>query len=769
MELYPRPTRICGGNYDVFYGMDSYDFKFYKPKNNLPLLENFLGLRGGAGPSKIPGSINGDDDLQPDGGAFNDVGDAVMDDVGLSEFSDGDSEETVSILVPYLGDADGFLSSSRDPSWINGFGGGLRGGASSPRSNEEGMEEQRRSPSQPPDINNRSGTSTDNAAPAPPPSFPQIPSMDSILASLQEDSRQPRSERRPQRVLGTNKSNFDPNQHRDYMVQTAKALEQDNLRVSAYLKAQSTHEPHAAKPEPPKYGKSVEDQLVTGPTTPGVFANGISLAEIRQLQARNGELERLVLGRTTYCGMCDKSISFTTKGQRDAHFAGHLDGLHSCGFCGISFNSATQPERKSHLASHADTRYTKQATDTSRDPTTNAGPPGPTPINSGPRQAAQATGVDGDTILYCQNCGVNLADFTTPAQLIEHTCACPRRNLPPSEPAHCKFCGIEIITLGSADDVTNHRNLCKGSVVGRDRHQELWAAAATSTNDDRELTYWKLCALTGVPDLHYKPRIPAPSLYECRYSGCNANLLQEAKDGTLDCHHKRHVSNGDRLRNICQVNRCWDDLSGHENDGEERIQRHLTRHRTIECAFPGCDFSFTDEDVSPSTREIELEARKKWINHAYSHIDDDVDEGGEDGNYFGDSDPPSDCDDYDERHGTTSHTHQGGGGNAGIGTRGTGAGIHGTQGNNSAAPPDPKAPGPTPAGPQTPGAKTGPKFGGVPKCYMSIPDQWVKAIRKLPDMIYTGSKKKQKLAFICPVCYLSIQGSQLSVRHYPFI
>ena len=484
-------------------------------------------------------------------------------------------------------------------------------------------------------------------------------------------------------------------------VETAKALEQDDLRVGAYHKAQSVHKPHVANPEPPRYGKSVENQLATGPITPGVFANSSTVSEVRQLQARNGELERLLLGRATYCGMCDKSIPFTTKEQRDSHFAGHLDGLHSCGFCGISFNSATQAERKSHLASHADTRYTKKAANTSQEPAIVSGPSTLTHVNSSPRQVVQTNIVDGN-VLYCQNCCVNLADFTTPAQLIEHTRACPRRNLPPSELAFCKFCGIEINTLSTADDVTNHRNLCRGSAAGQDRQRELWAAAASSANDERESAYWKLCALSGVPELYYKPRLPAPRSYECRYSGCRANLLQEAKDGTLDAHHKTHISNGDRLKNICQADGCWEDLSQLESRGKERLQRHLTRHLTLECAFPGCKFTLRDKDVSPSTHEIEVEAKKKWIDHAHTHLHDDEDEWAQEGGHvIPDSDPPSDDDGRGGRRRPTGHNHQGRGGNAGNGPRGTGEGTNGTQGNNPTIPLAPKGPAPKGPAPST--------------------------------------------------------------------
>ncbi|KAL5353137.1 hypothetical protein ACLOAV_001168, partial [Pseudogymnoascus australis] len=712
-ELYPRPNMICGGNYDALYGRDSYEFAFQKPGNGSPsTFENVLTLRGGAGPSQIPEDTDDDDDAMED---------VTMGDEGLSEGSDGNGGETVSSLVPYSGDVNGLPSSPQHTSWIDGFGGGLRGGASSPRSNERGAEEQARAFPKPsnanngPGGNNGPGASTDN----------------------------PR-------------------------VGTSKNLEQDDLRVAAYHKAQSVHEPHAAKPEPPRYGKSVENQLVTGPTMPGVFTNSSTLSEIRQLQARNGELERLLLGRGTYCGMCDKNISFTTNEQQDAHFAGHVDGLHSCGFCGISFNAFTQSERKAHLASHADTRFTKQASNTSRQPANTAGPSRLTPINSSPRQVTQTTVVEGDTILYCQNCSVDLAHFTTPAQLIQHARSCSGRSRPPSEPAYCKFCGIEIVRLGSADDITNHRNLCKSSAAGQDRQRELWAVAGMNTSDDRELTYWKLCALTGVPDLHYKPRNPAPRSYECRYSGCDADLLQVAKDGTLEAHHKKHTSNGDRLKNICQANGCGEDLAECEKRGKERLQRHLTRHIKNECTFPGCDTIFQDEDISPSTREVELEAKKKWIDHAHSHLGVDEDELIHD---FPDSDPPSGDDDNDDhgggRNGTGGHTHRGNGGNTG---------------NNPAAPPAPKGPapkgpapkgpvpkgpapqgpapqGPTPQGPTPQGsAPKGPAPKGpapkapaeAPVYFMSLPKEWIEAIKRLPERFYVGSRQKQKMAFICP-------------------
>lgn len=738
---------VCGGNYDALYGRDSYEFAFRKTENDPPsTFENVLTLRGGAGPSQIPDDTDDDDDAMED---------VTMGDVGLSDGSDGDGGETVSSLVPYSGDVNGLPSSPQHTSWIDGFGGGLRGGASSPRSNERGGEEQTRTPPQPlnanngPGTNNGSGTNTDNAAESAPVSLPPLQSMESILASLQQDPRQPSNTYRRRTAPATNKNKFDPSQYREYMAATAKNLEQDDLRVAAYHKTQSVHEPHAVKPEPPRYGKSVENQLVTGPTMPGVFANSSTLAEIRQLQARNGELERLLLGRGTYCGMCDKNISFTTNEQQDAHFAGHLDGLHSCGFCGISFNAFTQSERKSHLASHADTRFTKQASNTSQQPSNTVGPSRLTPINSSPRQVTQTTVVEGDTILYCQNCSVDLAHFTTPAQLIQHARSCSGRSRPPSEPAYCKFCGIEVVRLGSADDITNHRNLCKGSATGQDRQRELWAVAGMSTNDDRELTYWTLCALTGVPDLHYKPRNPVPRSYECRYSGCDADLLQVAKDGTLVAHHKKHTSNGDRLKNICQADGCGEDLAECEKRGKERLQRHLTRHLKNECTFPGCDTIFQDEDISPSTREIELEAKKKWIDHAHSHLGVDEDELIQD---FPDSDPPSDDDDNADhgggRNGTGGHTHRGNGGNTG---------------NDPAIPPAPKgyAPkGPAPKGPAPKAPAEASKY------YMSLPQEWIEAIKRLPERFYVGSRRKQKMAFICPVCYLSIQGLQLAVRPY---
>ena len=754
--------------------MDSYDFGFDESENDLPSsFEEFLALRGGAGPSQIPVDTNDDDDAQPNDGHFSDMEDVIMDDVGLSERSDGDYEEA----VPYSGSVNGSPSSPQHPSWINGFGGGLRGGASSPRNNEEGGEEQSRTSPQLPNVNNGPGANTNNANQPPSISRPPLTSMESVLATLQQTPRQPPSVRRRRTAPVTN-SKFDPSQYREYMVETAKNLEQDDLRVAAYHKSQSIHEPHPAKPEPPRYGKSVENQLVTGPTTPGVFANTHSLSEIRRLQARNGELERLVLGRATYCGMCDKSIPFTTTEQRDSHFAGHVDGLHSCGFCGISFNAVTQAERQAHLASHADIRYRKKAADTSQQPATTAEPSRQTPVNSSPRQVAQATAVEGDVILYCQNCSVDLANYTTPAQLIEHTRACFRRNRPPSEPVYCKFCGIEISRLGSADDITNHRNLCKGSAARQDRDRELWAAAATSTNEDPELAYWKLCALSGVPDLHYEPRSPAPRPYECRYPGCDANLLQVAKNGTLEAHYKSHISNDDRLKNICQADQCGRDLSKYEKHGKERLQRHLTKHITRKCTYPGCDITFKDEDISPSTHEIELEAKQRWIHHAQTHIVRGEQEF-EDGMGISDSDPPSDNDDRGGRHGTAGNTHQGRGGNTNIGPRGTGAGARQTEGNNPPViPPARKVPapkGPAPKGPAPKGPAPGTNIlitsRGVPidfsKTYfISLPREWVAAIKQLPAMVYSGSKKKQKPTFIYPICYLSIQGHQLPVRPY---
>lgn len=756
--------------------MDRYDFGLDEPENDLPSFEEFLALRGGAGPSQIPGDINNDsDDAPPNDGHFSDMEDVIMNDVGPSERFDEDSEEAVPGLAPCPGDAGGLASDPQHPSWIDGFGGGLRGGASPPRNNsdEEGGEEQSETPQLPPNVNGPDANAN-NATPPPPASLPPLASMESVLATLQQNSRHPSSVRRRRVTPSTNKENFDPSQYREYMIETAKNLEQDDLRVAAYHKAQSVHEPHAAKPEPPRYGKSVENQLVTGPTMPSVFANSSSLSEIRQILARNGELERLVLGRTTYCGMCDKSIPFTTKEQQDAHFAGHIDGLHSCGFCGISFNTATQAERKSHLASHADVRYTKQAADTSQQPDTTAVSPRPTPVNSGSRKLTQTPVVEGDIILYCQNCSVDLARFTTSAQLIEHTRACPRRNLPPSEPAYCKFCGIEITTLGNADDITNHRNLCKGSAAGRDRQRELWAIAATSTNDDRGLTYWKLSALSGVPDLHYKPRYPAPKPYECRYSGCPANLLQEAKDGTLDAHHKRHISNGDRLKNICQADGCGEDLSVYETQGKERLQRHLTRHLIKECTFPGCKFTFRNEDISPSTHEIEVEAKRRWIHHAQTHLNEDEDDS-DDGHGVPDSDPPSDNDNHGGRRGTAGHTQQGTSANTNVGPRSTGTITRQTQGNNPAAIPQvPRAPAPRRPAPSTniPTMSRGVqslkgRFGPGPPLYFAfIPKEWSEAISLLTKKAYKGSSKKQNWAFICPVCYLGIRGHALPVRFY---
>ncbi|OBT87620.1 hypothetical protein VE02_02733 [Pseudogymnoascus sp. 03VT05] len=737
--LHPQPTRICGGNYRTSHGIDRYGFGFDEPENDLPSFEEFLGLRGGAGPSQIPGVVDDDDDAEPN----DDMEDVIMNDVSMSERSDG-----------YYG----LLSSPQHPSWIDGFDGGLRGGASPPRGNEEGDGGQSSTSPPPPNANNGPSTSTNNAATSSPVSLPPLPSMEAVLATLQETPRQSPSVRRRRTAPSKSKSSFDPNQFRDYMVETEKNLEQDDLRVGAYHEAQSVHEPHAEKPEPPRYGKSVEDQLVMGPTTPGVFANGISLADVRKLQSRNGELERLVLGRGTYCGMCDKTISFTTKEQRDSHFAGHIDGLHSCGFCGISFNSATQAERKSHLAGHADVRYTKQAAETPQKPATTAGLLTATPPpSSSPRQVAQGTIVKGDTILYCQNCSVDLANFTTPAQLIQHTRACSGRNRAPSEPAYCKFCAIEIARLGSADDITNHRNLCKGSAAGRDRQRDLWAAAGSS--DDRELTYWKLCALSGIPDLHYKPRNPTPKPYECRYSDCDANLLEAAKDGTLDAHHKEHISNGDRLKYFCQANVCGNDLSVHEKRGEERLQRHLTRHLKAECTYPGCNFIFSDEDISPSTHEIELEVKKRWIDHAHSHIGDDEDELGQGGGNV-DSDPPSDDDGDGGHHGTTGHSHQGNGGNTDGGQEPS---TRQTEGNNPARTPAPKAPAPKAPASKAPVPGTTARIsrGGlpprkrpaantIPEYYISLPKEWYTAVKMLPERLYGGSKKPQKSAFICP-------------------
>ncbi|KFY15153.1 hypothetical protein V492_02195 [Pseudogymnoascus sp. VKM F-4246] len=801
-ELYPQPTRICGGNYNPFRGIDSYNFGFDEPEQDRLQFKELLALRGGAGPSQIPGDNNDDDDPQPDGEHFGGMEDVIMADVGPSEDSNGDCEKDVQSLVPYSGGIAVLPSSLQHSSWIDGFGGGLRGGASLPKSNEEGVEDQNKTSPPEPSTNNGSGGDKENIAPPPPASLPPLPTMESVLATLQKNARQPPNVRQSRAVPSANNGRFDRSQYREYMVETEKALQQDDLRVAAYHKSQSVHEPHAAKPEPPRYGKSVENQLVAGPTTPGIFANTATLAEIQRLKARNGELERLILGRATYCGMCDKSISFTTAEQRDSHFAGHLDGLHSCGFCGISFNSATQAERKAHLASHADVRYTKQAAKTPQQIVAAAQPSRPNPINPIPSQAVQTTGLGNDTILFCQNCSVDLASFTTPAQLIEHARACPRRNIPPSEPAYCKFCGIEIAILGSADDVTNHRNLCKGPAGGQDRQRHLWAAAASSPNGDRELTYWKLCALSGVPDLHYRPRYPDPKPYECRYSGCKADLLQEAKNGTLDAHHKKHTSQGDRLMNICHAEHCNDDLSMYEKQGKERLQRHLTRHLRRECAFPGCTFTFRDEDISPSTHEIELEAKKKWMNHADRHLDDGDDEWSQAVGHISDSDPPSDDDGHIGR-------QQGGGGNTNAGTRGAGGDTRETQGNIPTVSPASKGPtpkdtapvGPTPKGPAPEGptpkgtAPEGPTLKGpaqngpVPKgpppkgpppkgpppkgprrpkgpvqreeLFMSLPKEWTEAIRKLPQMIYRGSRKKQMSAFICPECYLSIQGAQL--------
>ncbi|OBT61309.1 hypothetical protein VE03_09596 [Pseudogymnoascus sp. 23342-1-I1] len=753
-ELYPQPKRMCGGNKGALYNRDSYEFAFETPENNVPpcSFEEFLALRGGAGPSQIPEDTN-DDDAQPNDNHFSDMEDVIMSDIALPEGPDGDCEEAVAGPVPYSGDVNGLPSSPQHTAWIDGFGGGLRGGASSPRTNERGGEGQTGTSSSPPNVNNGPGTNTNNAAPSPSVPLPPFPSMEAVLANLQQNPRRPSNVRRRLPAHTANKNKFDPSQHREYMLETAKNLEQDDLRVAAYHKEQSVHEPHAARPEPPRYGKSVENQLVTGPTTPGVFANSSTLSEIRQLQARNAELERLFLGRALYCGLCDKSISFTTNEQREAHFAGHVDGLHSCGFCGLRFNAADRAWRKSHLASHADVRYTKKAPNTPQQPVHNAGSRMPTPVNSSPKQVAQTTGVDGDTILYCQNCSVDLAHFTTPAQLIQHARSCSGRSRPPSEPAYCKFCGIEIIRLGSADDITNHRNLCKGSAAGQGRQRELWAAAGTSAKDDRELTYWKLCALTGVPDLHYKPRTPAPKSYECRYSGCDANLLQVAKDGTLDAHHKGHISNGDRLRNICQADGCGEDLAKCEKQGKERLQRHLTRHLKNECTFPGCTEIFRDEDVSPSTHDIEVEAKKKWIDHAHSHLGLDEDESVQD---FPDSDPESDDDDNDGHggglNGPAANAHQGNGGNTNVGPRSTEPATGQTQGNNPTAPPAPKDPGPATNTATTP--RKVPQKPSVPAkaptYFTSLPKQWTDAIRKLPERIYLGSGKKQKAAFICP-------------------
>ncbi|KFX99017.1 hypothetical protein O988_04084, partial [Pseudogymnoascus sp. VKM F-3808] len=764
------------------YGMDDdfdfgFDFNLESPKNDLPSFQEFLALRGGAGPSHVPDDTDDTDDAQLNDGHFNEIGDVIMDDVGLFERSDEDCEETaIPGLTQDVGDLGGSVSHPQRSSWIDGFDGGLRGGASSPKSNDQVSQEQRPTPSLPPSTNNGPSANTNNAAPADSLTLPL--SMEATLANLQKSVRPPR---RPRAVPPANNITFDPREHREYMVETAKSLEQDDLRVAAYHKAQSVHEPHAAKPEPPRYGKSVERQLVTGPTMPGVFVNNCTLSEIRQLQARNGELERLVLGRATYCGMCDKSISFTTKEQQDAHFAGHLDGLHSCGFCGISFNTASQAQRKAHLASHADTRYTKQATNTPQQATTTARPAAesaalslvPTAVSSIPRQAAQPAVPEGDIVLYCQNCSVDLGRFTTPAQLIEHTRACPRRNRPPSEPVYCKFCGLEIATLGSADDVTNHRNLCKGSTTGRGRQPELWVLASTSTKDDPEMTYWKLCALTGVPDLHYKPHNPNPRSYECRYSDCSVNLFQEAKDGTLAAHHKRHILNGDRLKNICQADLCDRDLSRFEKEGKERLQRHLTRHLKIECAFPGCVHTFPDEDVVPSAKEIEVEAKKRWIDHAHKHLDDDEGEW-EGGHGFSDSDPPSDNDGRGGRRGTAGRNQQGKDANSNVGPGGTGGNTRPTQGNNPIAiplvrrAPVPSTPPPRAEvkRPKIPATGDRPKKptikSGGPYFFESLPTEWLKAVRKLPKRIVQGSKTKQCMAFICPVCYLSITSYQLS-------
>ncbi|OBT54565.1 hypothetical protein VE04_05409 [Pseudogymnoascus sp. 24MN13] len=727
-ELYPQPTRRCGGNRNAFRGVDSYDFGFDKPEPDLPSFKEFLALRGGARPSQISGDVNDydDDDSQLNSGHFSDMEDVIMNDISMLEHSDGDY---------------GLPSSLHNPSWVDGFDGGLRGGASPPRDNE-GDDEEQSGPSTPPPNVNTPGTNTNNAALPPPASLPPLASMESVLATLQENPRQPPSGRRHRTTPATNGSTFDPSQFREYMVETEKNLEQDDLRVGAYHKAQSCHEPHSGSPEPPRYGKSVEEQLVTGPATPGVFANDISLAEVRRLQARNGELERLVLGRGTYCGMCDKTISFTTKEQRDSHFAGHVDGLHSCGFCGISFNSATHAERKSHLASHADIRYTKQAGKTPQRPTASAGPLAATPpASSSPAQVARATVMEGDTILYCQNCSVDLANFTTPAQLIQHTRACSGRNRAPSEPAYCKFCAIEISRLGSADDVTNHRNLCKGSSAGRGRQRDLWAAAGSS-KDDRELTYWKLCALAGVPDLHYRPRNPNPRPYECRYSGCDASLLEMAKDGTLDAHHKKHISGEDRLKYICQANVCGMDLSMHEKPGEERlhdVSRGILRR-----------IALTQAATSSS-----------WVDHAHNHINDDEDELGHDGTYnYIDSDPPSDDDGDGGHQSTTGHSRQGNGANTGGGQ---GAGTRQTEGNNPARPPVPKAPAPKAPAPKAPVPGTTIRTtttgilprrrlpaNTIPEYFISLPKEWNAAVKMLPAVLYGGSKKPQKSTFICP-------------------
>jgi len=489
-----------------------------------------------------------------------------------------------------------------------------------------------------------------------------------------------------------------------YKEQEENFLQQD-LRVKAFEEEQSVHDPEPTHPAPPIYGKAVEELVNPGPLMPSIYVNNLSLNGIRALQARNRNLENVILGRQHHCGVCDKFIKFTTKEAKEAHYAGHRAGTDRCGFCGEDWDGLDDIDRREHLATHANVPWSRS-----------------TPTQPGAANAAAATktpakeGLEAQLQVFCQNCGLDMCNFKTVAQAIAHSEHCPAPRFDNSSPQYCKYCGMPHAGL-RADELSAHQEMCKGQYAKDGRIRELWTVAVQQHPNDEEAAetlYFELAAMTGIPNIRDRARHRlGPS--ECRFIGCEEDVFDLAQKGHLREHHAMHVSRKDPYKFPCQNEWCKKDLAAIENEDGEALDAHLSEHITFTCGFPDCGMVFQDGDIVKGSVEVNV-----WTMHQ--------------GDHFVALEEERERTERTERPKQPKQREQRG--------------------------PELETGEKRPARTKTGG---GQKTGGQRTVYPYFPPEWLGALKTLPKLAKVGEEKIGPWGFYCPTCLKNVTSKKLHV------
>lgn len=171
----------------------------------------------------------------------------------------------------------------------------------------------------------------------------------------------------------------------------------------------------------PEFGRTLEEKVAFNGVPPDLYLNQLNMKRIREIEAENRQIANVLLGREECCGICDTYIQFLSPHDKEQHWRGHRALVHSCGFCGISFTLMNDFERKTHLKTLANTKFSAQ--DQLK------------PYQNIEKKIHKP---EGDIIIYCTKCGVDLNSFDTAEKVYNHMEKCG-----PAEPESNVdiFCG----------------------------------------------------------------------------------------------------------------------------------------------------------------------------------------------------------------------------------------------------------------------------------------------------------------------------------------